>query len=155
MKIRSDFVTNSSSSSFVVVFGSKSDYDNMAETMRRNFATSEEIEYVVTDISNNKYSREEVLDMLREYEESNVEYEFGWKIHSWSETRQLLENPEFRKKLSDEVKARMENYKKRLPKRCYYCSVVTYGDDDGDFFGNLEHKIMPRMPFVFKRIDNH
>ena len=155
MKIRSDFVTNSSSSSFVVVFQSKADYDNMAEIMRRNFATSEHIEYVVSDIANNKCSREDLLKALREYEESNVEYEYGWKTHTWAETRKLMENPEFKKKLRAEVNARMERYKAQLPKRGYHYAIVEYGDEDGKFFSSLEHEIMPRMPFVFKRIDNH
>ena len=49
----------------------------------------------------------------------------------------------------------LDKYKEKLPDRGYYYAIIEYGDDDGDYFSELEHHIMPNLSFVFERISHH
>lgn len=155
MKIRSDFVTNSSSSSFIVVFGNRKDYMNAVYKMAILGVPDEYINIIWNDIVSNKISREELLKHLKEHEKSMAEYVLGWKDRNWKECREFLSSKEGKAAVKAYVDSHMEEHKRNLPKRCEYCGILEYGDEDGNFYATLEHDIMPRMPFVFKRIDNH
>ena len=48
----------------------------------------------------------------------------------------------------------MEVVKKELPSHGYL-AVVEYSDDDGEYFSELEHDVMPNLPFVYRCINHH
>ena len=156
MKIRTDFVTNSSSSSFIVVFNTKKDYDNKEELLRNKYWLSEDyVRTISYDIDNNKVSRKEVIDTLKDTFRADAEYTFAWKSMKWEEAREYIKTKEFKEKVNQYVNNMLDKYKEKLPDRGYYYAIIEYGDEDGDYFSKLEHQIMPHLPFVLKRISHH
>lgn len=156
MKYRSDFVTNSSSSSFIVVFNSKKGYEERLKTMLSKGVSSEYACRIHTDIENNKVSKEKVLDLLQYCIKSAVEFDLLYKDrnYSYSEMEKIRNTKEFQEEVSRRVNEKLEETKKRLPKRGYY-AILEYGDEDGCFFSTLEHDIMPYLPFTFYTLNNH
>ena len=118
-------------------------------------AVEDYIKTICNDIENNKVSRKEVIDTLRDTFIRDAEYNFAWRSMRWEDARQYIRTDEFREKVNKYVEDMLSRYKDKLPDRGYYYAIIEYGDDDGDYFSELEHHIMPRLPFVLKRISHH
>lgn len=63
-------------------------------------------------------------------------------------------DPTIQNAVKEYVEIGLEKVLKELPKRGYYASVE-YGDDDGSYYSELEHEIMPYQEFVVRRISHH
>ena len=151
MKYRSDFVTNSSSSSFIVAMKNKAEYNNMKLWMCDNYP-----EYAIRvfeDIETHKMTYTEALEYFKKRVTWIVRCyilydmpEYKYKDIDW---RRSDEYKQLEKKMIEE---KIAEFKAKLPKRGYI-SVVTYGSDTGEL--ELEQYVMPNLPFVIEVIDGH
>ena len=164
MKFRTDFVTNSSSSSFIIAFNDK---DQTIEELKAH-AKSEILSSGENDIERmtewsnemisnllhdeNIVSREELDSILNEELSSEARY-----ILFWSKSRRLpfeyLESEEYKQKEKEYIAKRKEEILKFIPEDAKILSV-SVGDDDlcGSLF---EHYILPKSNCVFAQFSHH
>ena len=158
MKVRTDFVTNSSSSSFIIVFKSVADREKQFNILRERYPIFAQT--IISDIENNKITKEEALKKIKEDLESEATWKYYWNNSIyWGRYSKFKDvdpytDPTIQKAVKEYVEIGLEKVLKELPKRGYYASVE-YGDDDGTYYSELEHEIMPYQEFVVRRISHH
>lgn len=160
MKYRSDFVTNSSSSSFIIAFQNKGEYEKSIDVMTNKGISDDYTLRIYRDIQKHKTTYKELLKFLKEYVQSDIESDYYWNFtekNGWSkydEFRKMMDKPETKKEINSKVNAQISAFVSQINPRGFL-SIIEYGDDDGNYFGTLEHDIMPYLPFVIKRISHH
>ena len=158
MKYRKDLVTNSSSSSFIVVFSSVLERETAFERLRANYPKYAHT--IISDIESGRVTKEEALKEIKQDLESEAYWKYYWNNRKyWDRNSKFkdvnhYEDPEIQKAVKEYVKQGIAEVLKELPKRGYY-SLVEYGDDDGSYYSELEHEIMPYQEFVVRRISHH
>lgn len=164
MKFRTDFVTNSSSSSFIIAFNDKDEtihelkthaeseiLSSGEENVERMTASSNEMIGCLLD-DENIVSREELDTILEDELSSEARY-----ILFWSKSRMLpfeyLESDEYKQKEKEYIAKRKEEILKFIPEDAKILSV-SVGDDDlcGSLF---EHYILPKSNCVFAQFSHH
>lgn len=151
MKFRNDFVTNSSSSSFVVVFKNEEEAQNSYEKMIASGLKKEFIDVIYKDILQEKKTYQEAIDEL--LEGVDVYCEFFAKYPRHSHIR-FWETEEYRKMQKEACEEVLKRFKEKVPESSYI-AIIEYGDEDGSFYSDLEHEIMPELDFVYARINHH
>lgn len=158
MKYRSDFVTNSSSSSFICVFKSQQELDGIAQGLE--LSRDEHDVEIGVDLhrKKNRVTRQEVMKMIKEDIHSYVRYDRlyhrNMHIMTYEEMKEMSKDPKVIKEIEDTTEELYQKVIAKLPKKGVY-SCLEYGDDDGEFYSDLEHEIMPDMPFMFYRVSHH
>ena len=155
MKVRSDFVTNSSSSSFIVGFSNE---ENVAKELKNELYIGNRYNDVLNDIKEGRISKYEALYEFRNemYWEAKytVEDEFRRKI-GYKKYYDWIDVFENREKLDKAVHERLEVWYQEFAQKIEgygYLAEVEYCDHDNS---DLEHEILPRLECTIQRFSHH
>ena len=152
MKYRSDFVTNSSSSSFIVSFKNKADMEEQFKKMALRYPMYAEM--VFQDIQDSRQTYTETLNMIKERLGWEARYVIRYEMPEYRDKRYDLEwvkSDEFKKAEKKYIEEELEKFKNKVNHRGIF-AMVTYSDHE---FGELEHRVMPNMSFTVKTFSNH
>lgn len=150
VKIRSDFVTNSSSSSFILGFKDKDKITEVMDLLPEYW--SEEVRGdIISDIEYGITTKDEAI---KEYQEHiyTWDWEFNGKTR-WDMTKE--------ERLSDEYQKFIQNKKNKLSEdfinelnQYDIISIVNY-EDHTRLGSELEHNIMPYLKCTIERLSHH
>ena len=156
MKIRIDYVTNSSSSSFVVGF---KDEESIEEQLRCEMYAVPRFDTILNDVKRNRITKAEALHTFRDEmywdAEYALEHEYERKgigslnFYDWIKDHRNRE--EFYEKVNERLDVWFEEFKQKI-EGFDYLALVEY-DDHCD--GDLEHEIMPRLGCTIQRFSHH
>lgn len=154
-KIRTDYVTNSSSSSFVLGFKSE---ETMLDELKAGFPNwaLDSLGIVARDAEEeDKLTAEDVLDYMKD----KLWWEAKWKAkseyerygHDASEAWEYAESEEGKKRIAEIQEEYIEALKEDLAGKNVFV-IVEYDDHCNS---ELEHEIMPRVKSTIRRVSHH
>lgn len=152
MKYRNDFVTNSSSSSFIVSFKNKADMQEQFNKMAQKYPMYANI--VFQDINRTKQTYTETLKKMEERLEWESYYHIRYEMPEYADKKydyKWIDSKEFKKAQKKYIKEKLDEFKSSVNHRGIF-AMVTYSDHTDS---ELEHYIMPNMPFTMKTFSNH
>lgn len=159
MKIRTDFITNSSSSSFILAFNSKSDGLEKISDMTKRYG-SDYIQWVLDDFNNAEpISRDELYDKIYDYLDTDARWEMYHLQDAWLEQHpdakwtDYYDSEEFKQGLKAVIE---REYQKILNSigNCSYIVDLEY-EDHTEIGSELEHNILPDCDFTVRRFSHH
>lgn len=157
MKIRTDFVTNSSSSSFVLVFKNEAEMEKCMRDIGQRYGKKYE-EVVTRDVQRGKRNRAGIRRCFEKYYNREAIYKYVYGSKEFKEhtktTGELREMPEIRNAIKEYKITKTEQAMKNIPYKAFY-TEVKYADDNGPFYSELEHNIIPSLPATVLVISNH
>ena len=159
MKVRSDFVTNSSSSSFILGFASADNVENELKNGFPEWATKY-FGTVVNDVcQTEQFDKEEAIKRIRD----EMQYSARWKVEeyyrrrtgcSYSEAMDYVETEKGQKEVENYLEEIVNNAISKMADKSVFVEV-SYSDNDGGYFSELEHEIMPSVESTIIRFSHH
>ena len=154
MKIRLDFVTNSSSSSFIVAFSNKKDMEQAKEEMLKIYSY-QIVERIFSDILSNKVTYTEARKEFKESVEDRCYYYLHYSLRSpyRNKPNDWFESKEYKKLEKEMIKEELAKFDNMCSHRGFF-SIVNYSDNTSEG-SMLEHDIMPNQSFVLRVLNYH
>lgn len=152
-KVRNGFVTNSSSSSFILGF---KDEDSIAKTLADD-NTCGYFETIYHDcLEAEKMDIETILNNCRESIYWEVFYNLEYKLEermNWDEIFEFTKTDEFKKLVEEETDKHINELRKDAEGKSIFVEVEY---EDHSLSGSeLEHDIVPYLDCCLKRFSNH
>lgn len=153
MKIRKGFVTNSSSSSFILGFKSK---ESIKEELQKENLEEEYFEEILRDVTEAaKLDREDVLEGYSE----EIYYQTLWEIEDslyvpYDKKFEIRETKEFQDKLNKAITDKVSELEEDMQGYSVFVEI-NYSDEDGFKYSTLEHHIAPNMNCCLAAISHH
>lgn len=152
-KVRNGFVTNSSSSSFILGF---KDEDSIAKTLADD-NTCGYFETIYHDcLESEKMDIETMLDNCRESIYWEVFYDLKYDLEDkmdWNKVYEFIETEEYKNLVKEETDRRIEILRKDAEGKSVFVNVEY--EDHSVEGSDLEHYIVPYLDCCLKVFNNH
>lgn len=152
MKIRKGFVTNSSSSSFILGFTSE-------ENIKKELEAEDLKEYfdeVLEDVMRaTKLTKDEILEGYSE----EIYYDTRWDLEyrldvPYDKKFEIRETKEFQDKLNKAITDKVSELEQDMQGYSVFVEI-NYSDEDGFRYSTLEHHVVPDMNCCLAAISHH
>ena len=152
MKIRKGFVTNSSSSSFILGFTSE-------ENIKKELEAEDLKEYfdeVLEDVMRaTKLTKDEVLEGYSEEIYYGTLWDLEYRLDvPYDKKFEIRETKEFQNKLNRAITDRVSELEEDMQGYSVFVEI-NYSDEDGLRYSTLEHHIAPNMNCCLAVISHH
>lgn len=156
MRVRKSFVTNSSSSSFILGF---KDEDSMYETLKED-DVSDYFSIIYQDcLDAEKMDLETMLNNYKEEIEGDIHWGIIWTYEdkhgrfSWDEIREFEKTDEYKEYYEKKLNECIEPLRKDAEGKSVFVEV-NY-EDHSNIGSQLEHEIVPNLNCCLRRISHH
>lgn len=152
MKIRKGFVTNSSSSSFILGFTSE-------ENIKKELEAEDLKEYfdeVLEDVMRaTKLTKDEVLEGYSEEIYYGTLWDLEYRLDvPYDKKFEIRETKEFQNKLNKAITDRVSELEEDMQGYSVFVEI-NYSDEDGLRYSTLEHHVAPNMNCCLAAISHH